>query len=131
MICPKCKTEYCEGFKTCADCMVPLVPGMPEKNKITTNPEQLSLFYRICLFLHIKLSTKDKNNLDIFFYIGFVLFFALLITLNLFYLAIRPPFILVLIIASYYIGKFVARLEARASIKNCHEIDSQKMELYE
>ena len=30
MICPKCNTEYREGFYTCADCSVPLVVKHPE-----------------------------------------------------------------------------------------------------
>lgn len=29
MYCPKCLTEYREGFIECADCRVPLVPGLP------------------------------------------------------------------------------------------------------
>lgn len=31
MFCPLCKTEYREGFDTCADCSVPLVAELPEK----------------------------------------------------------------------------------------------------
>lgn len=29
MFCPKCKTEYRQGFTTCADCEIPLVPELP------------------------------------------------------------------------------------------------------
>jgi hypothetical protein len=29
MFCPKCKTEYREGFTQCADCNVPLVDELP------------------------------------------------------------------------------------------------------
>jgi hypothetical protein len=29
MFCPKCKTEYIEGIKMCADCKVPLVKELP------------------------------------------------------------------------------------------------------
>ena len=31
MFCPKCKAEYREGFKICADCNVPLVDKLPEE----------------------------------------------------------------------------------------------------
>jgi hypothetical protein len=31
MFCPKCKAEYREGFKACADCNVPLVDKLPEE----------------------------------------------------------------------------------------------------
>ena len=29
MHCPQCLTEYRDGFSECADCRVPLVPGVP------------------------------------------------------------------------------------------------------
>lgn len=29
MYCPKCLTEYREGFTECSDCQVPLLPGPP------------------------------------------------------------------------------------------------------
>jgi hypothetical protein len=29
MFCPKCKTEYRDGFSRCADCDVPLIPALP------------------------------------------------------------------------------------------------------
>ena len=29
MYCPKCRTEYREGFYECADCLVPLVDELP------------------------------------------------------------------------------------------------------
>src|ERR1035438_4132308 len=29
MHCPRCLTEYREGFSECADCHVPLAPGLP------------------------------------------------------------------------------------------------------
>lgn len=34
MYCPKCKTEYREGFKECSDCGVDLVPGKYAKDKV-------------------------------------------------------------------------------------------------
>lgn len=34
MYCPKCKTEYREGFKECSDCGVDLVPGKYVKDKV-------------------------------------------------------------------------------------------------
>jgi len=31
MFCPKCKTEYREGFTACSDCNLPLVDKLPEE----------------------------------------------------------------------------------------------------
>jgi hypothetical protein len=31
--CPQCKAEYRQGFARCADCDVPLMPGLPEAEK--------------------------------------------------------------------------------------------------
>jgi hypothetical protein len=36
MFCPKCKTAYREGFATCADCRIPLVPVLPPEEPIGT-----------------------------------------------------------------------------------------------
>lgn len=33
MFCPKCRTEYREGYSECADCHVELVPELPEEPK--------------------------------------------------------------------------------------------------
>lgn len=35
MFCPLCKTEYREGFDICADCSVPLVAELPQKENQT------------------------------------------------------------------------------------------------
>ncbi len=32
MYCPECKSEYREGFETCAECGVPLVAGSPDES---------------------------------------------------------------------------------------------------
>ncbi len=39
LICPKCKTEYREGYKICSDCNEELIeiPNVPEKDNITKN----------------------------------------------------------------------------------------------
>ncbi|MCI0413141.1 hypothetical protein L0222_10125 [bacterium] len=29
MYCPQCKSEYREGFTTCAECQIPLIEGLP------------------------------------------------------------------------------------------------------
>ena len=34
MFCPKCKTEYREGFSKCADCDIDLVEKLPEQTYI-------------------------------------------------------------------------------------------------
>lgn len=33
MFCPKCKSEYREGFKECGECKVPLVKALPPESK--------------------------------------------------------------------------------------------------
>jgi len=33
MFCPQCRAEYREGFTECADCNVPLVESLPEKDE--------------------------------------------------------------------------------------------------
>jgi hypothetical protein len=30
MFCPKCKTEYRDGFNNCSDCQIPLVDELPD-----------------------------------------------------------------------------------------------------
>ena len=37
MFCPKCKTEYRDGFFTCADCSIPLVSELPKDEESTTD----------------------------------------------------------------------------------------------
>ena len=39
MFCPLCKTEYREGFYTCADCSVPLVAELPQTSQAETSNE--------------------------------------------------------------------------------------------
>ena len=39
MYCPKCRTEYRNGFDTCADCKVPLVPELPKEPLTPSAPE--------------------------------------------------------------------------------------------
>lgn len=39
MVCPKCNTEYREGFYTCADCLVPLVEKPPEREEVPETPQ--------------------------------------------------------------------------------------------
>ncbi len=37
MICPECKSEYRQGFLTCADCGVELVPALPPEPPVSSN----------------------------------------------------------------------------------------------
>jgi hypothetical protein len=38
MYCPRCGTEYRDGFTECADCRVPLLPGTPPPDEDSFNP---------------------------------------------------------------------------------------------
>jgi hypothetical protein len=39
MFCPLCKTEYREGFDICAECSVPLVAELPQKENQAEFPQ--------------------------------------------------------------------------------------------
>jgi hypothetical protein len=41
MYCPRCKTEYREGFFTCADCSIPLVSELPRDEGEAIEPEKM------------------------------------------------------------------------------------------
>jgi hypothetical protein len=43
MFCPKCKTEYREGFSKCADCDVDLIPELPPDSEQEPSEEYLDL----------------------------------------------------------------------------------------
>lgn len=44
MICPKCNTEYRDGFYACADCSVPLVVKLPEIEEVQHETPQAHLY---------------------------------------------------------------------------------------
>ena len=43
MYCPQCKSEYREGFDTCAECLVPLVEGEPPEEAEPGEEEESGL----------------------------------------------------------------------------------------
>jgi|WetSurMetagenome_2_1015567.scaffolds.fasta_scaffold262999_2 hypothetical protein len=43
--CPKCETEYREGFKTCAGCGEPLVDSLPSPPEVAIDNEPLEVVY--------------------------------------------------------------------------------------
>ena len=56
MICPKCKTEYREGFYRCADCDVALVEEGPTADENSTDETSIDLLPA--------LETKDSSFLS-------------------------------------------------------------------
>lgn len=53
MFCPLCKTEYREGFSTCADCSVPLVSKLPKDVQGARKAPRLAPIYRRVLNFYI------------------------------------------------------------------------------
>lgn len=53
MFCPLCKTEYREGFYTCADCSVPLVSEIPKDMEPVGETPRLAPIYRRVLNFYI------------------------------------------------------------------------------
>lgn len=43
MFCPKCKSEYREGFNICADCGTKLIKELPSEKRIETEFEYVEL----------------------------------------------------------------------------------------
>ncbi len=43
MFCPKCKTEYREGFSRCADCDIDLIPELPPEPEPEPSEEYVDL----------------------------------------------------------------------------------------
>ena len=69
MFCPQCLTEYRDGFVECADCLVPLVPGLPPQPEKVPYFDTLPLSARrppeISLDLVTVLEARDSFALDL------------------------------------------------------------------
>ncbi len=68
MYCPRCKTEYREGFNECADCKIPLMKKLSEKKEIIPEEfvELISSFNQADIAM-IK-SILDRYKLKYFVY---------------------------------------------------------------
>jgi len=74
MICPKCKSEYVEGFKTCPDCQVELVAEIEEDSEEfvkfitivkTQNSNLMAIAKSVLEDAGIKYFALGENSLDI------------------------------------------------------------------
>jgi hypothetical protein len=47
LFCPQCLTEYRDGFVECADCLVPLAPGLPPQSEKESDLDTVPLSARL------------------------------------------------------------------------------------
>ena len=67
MFCPKCKSEYREGFSICADCDIPLIEELPpEKEPEFIEYEEVLGTYNPADIMIIK-SILDAENITYYF----------------------------------------------------------------
>jgi len=61
MFCPRCKTEYREGFAACADCNLPLVAKLPEEIPIDHTPEK---WIKVAVFDNLSQAQTSRSILE-------------------------------------------------------------------
>lgn len=67
MFCPKCKSEYREGFTVCADCNIALIEELPpEKEPVFVEYEEVLGTYNPADIMIIK-SILDAENITYYF----------------------------------------------------------------
>lgn len=67
MFCPKCKSEYREGFTVCADCDIALIEELPpEKEPVFVEYEEVLGTYNPADIMIIK-SILDAENITYYF----------------------------------------------------------------
>jgi len=66
MFCPKCKSEYRQGFTSCTDCDVNLVPELPSEEAEFVEYEQVLATHNAADISFIK-SILDGEKIDYFF----------------------------------------------------------------
>lgn len=64
MFCPKCRTEYREGFTECADCGVPLVEELPPQPSRTEPEEDLSVLVTVLSTVNASTIALAKSILE-------------------------------------------------------------------
>ena len=67
MFCPKCRTEYVGGIKTCADCGVELVDALPAESHIEIKFVQILSTYNLVDIALIK-SLLDSGDIEYTFF---------------------------------------------------------------
>lgn len=82
MFCPSCRTEYREGYTTCADCQVPLVEALPPGDETpdadldvafeSTDPTAVAAAEEMLTEAGIPFTTEGEDASDLFpFHPGF------------------------------------------------------------
>ena len=69
LICPKCKTEYREGYTVCSDCGDQLIEQPEIKDEITREKQDLKIFQFIIGILTILFSTIISHKLTSMYFL--------------------------------------------------------------